>query len=66
MAASLDSKPVFEIKKDEQKGRGLFAVQKIVQGDLVHSAPCLLVTKEEYETHHSHTILEHCMLKTPS
>jgi SET domain-containing protein len=41
------------------KGRGLFAVQNIPPRTLVHVAPCLSVTKEEYECHMKYTILEH-------
>mmetsp|Transcript_13476 Transcript_13476/g.37184 ORF Transcript_13476/g.37184 Transcript_13476/m.37184 type:complete len:169 (-) Transcript_13476:174-680(-) len=44
---------------DGPKGRGLFATCDIPPRSLIHTAPCLLVGKEEYANHGRHTILEH-------
>jgi hypothetical protein len=41
------------------KGRGLFAIQDIPPTTLLHVAPCIAVSKEEYEQHMRHTVLEH-------
>jgi SET domain-containing protein len=40
-------------------GRGLFALRDIAQGERVHLAHCILVPKEEYESHCRHTVFEH-------
>ena len=47
------------------KGRGLFATQDIAPRTLLHAAPCLHITKEEYENHMKHTILEHYLFNGP-
>ena len=41
------------------RGRGLFATSDIPPRSVIHTAPCILITKEEYEKHGQHTILEH-------
>jgi SET domain-containing protein len=41
------------------KGRGLVSTRPIPPHTVVHVAPCVLVTSEEYERHLKHTILEH-------
>ena len=48
----------YTIKTDPEKGRGLYATQTLQKGFLLHTAPCILITKEEYDTHMKHTILE--------
>jgi SET domain-containing protein len=42
-----------------EKGRGLFATHDIPPSTLLHIAPCILVTTEEYESHIKYTVLEH-------
>ncbi len=39
---------LYEIK-DGAKGRGLFAIQDISPGTLIHEAPCLRVANDEYD-----------------
>ena len=41
------------------KGRGLFATQEISPRTLVHKAPCIRVSKDDYETHVQYSIFEH-------
>jgi SET domain len=41
------------------KGRGLFAATDLEPGTVIHVAPCINVSKGEYEQHMRHTILEH-------
>lgn len=50
---------LFEIRTDPNKGRGLFARQYLEQNTLVHIAPCILISNEEYENHMKFTCLEH-------
>lgn len=49
----------YHVSDGGPKGRGLFAVQDIPPRTLIHVAPCLAVTMEEYESHMKYTILEH-------
>jgi SET domain-containing protein len=49
---------LYEIK-DGAKGRGLFAIQDISPGTLIHEAPCLRVAKDEYDKFMRFTVLEH-------
>jgi hypothetical protein len=44
---------------DGPKGRGLFAITDIPPRSLVHVAPCIAVTRTEYDAHMKHTVLEH-------
>lgn len=41
------------------RGRGLFATEQIPPLTVIHIAPCVLVSKDEYDTHMRFTILEH-------
>lgn len=50
---------LFEIRTDPTKGRGLFARQYLEENSLVHIAPCIIISKEEYEHHMKFTCLEH-------
>jgi hypothetical protein len=50
---------LFEIRTDPTKGRGLFARQYLEENSLVHIAPCISISKEEYENHMKFTCLEH-------
>ncbi|KIK95314.1 hypothetical protein PAXRUDRAFT_827152 [Paxillus rubicundulus Ve08.2h10] len=43
----------------EGKGRGVFASQAIPAQTLIETSPVLLFTKEEYEDHGRHTLLDH-------
>lgn len=49
----------FEIRADPVKGRGLFARHDLEENSLVHIAPCIPITTEEYENHMKFTCLEH-------
>jgi hypothetical protein len=69
MADQLPSKPSTESPyftiKEGPKGRGLFALSgSIVRGALLHSAPCLAVSADEYQRHLKHTLLEHYVFKS--
>jgi len=58
---------LFEIKDHGAgSGRGLFASEPLLRGTLIHSAPCLLVTKASYQEHAKHTVLEHYLFNTPN
>jgi SET domain-containing protein len=46
------------------RGRGLFAAADIPPNALLHIAPCLLVSKDEYDSHMKHTILEHYLFNS--
>lgn len=48
----------YVIRTLPSKGRGLFATADIPRGHLLHTAPCILVTKDEYDNHMKHTVLE--------
>ena len=50
---------LFYIGTSEKKGRGLFAAIDIFPLSVVHTAPCIVVQKDEYEVHAKHTIFEH-------
>jgi SET domain-containing protein len=47
-----------------KKGRGLFATDDIPPSTLLHIAPCILLTKEEYEEHMKYTVLEHYLFNS--
>ncbi|GMH46826.1 hypothetical protein TrVE_jg9653 [Triparma verrucosa] len=49
----------FEMRSNEISGRGLYATILIPAGTLIHTAPCLLFTKDSYTAHARHTVLEH-------
>jgi SET domain len=49
----------FCIGISEKKGRGLFATTDIPALSILHTAPCIVVQKDEYEQHAKHTIFEH-------
>mmetsp|Transcript_43863 Transcript_43863/g.99149 ORF Transcript_43863/g.99149 Transcript_43863/m.99149 type:complete len:179 (+) Transcript_43863:57-593(+) len=51
----------FRIQEDSVKGRGLFASRQIQPRTLLHVAPCILVSKEEYEQHCKFTVFEEYM-----
>ncbi|KAK9828383.1 hypothetical protein WJX81_002342 [Elliptochloris bilobata] len=50
----------------ECKARGVFAETEIGRGDLIETAHCILVPRDEYETYFRHTVLEHYLFRTPS
>lgn len=50
---------LFYIGTSEKKGRGLFAAVDIPPLSVVHTAPCIAVQKDEYESHARYTIFEH-------
>jgi hypothetical protein len=56
---SLPISPAFTIKHDKLRGRGLFATTPILAHTTIHTAPCLRFTKNSYDEHAKHTILEH-------
>ena len=49
----------FEIRTHPIKGRGLFTTQDLPAYTLLHTAPCIVVSKNEYERHVKHTCFEH-------
>ena len=51
---------------DGDAGRGLFALRDIAQGERVHLAHCILVPKEEYQSHCRHTVFEHYLFNCRS
>jgi uncharacterized protein len=50
---------LFYIGTSEKKGRGLFAAMDIPPLSVIHVAPCIVVQKDEYESHVRHTVFEH-------
>ena len=50
---------MFFIGTSDKKGRGLFAAIDIPPLTIIHTAPCIVVPKQEYETYAKHTIFEH-------
>jgi hypothetical protein len=57
--ASTDNSFFYIGISSDQKGRGLFAAMDIPPLSVIHVAPCIVVPKEEYESHIKHTIFEH-------
>ncbi|PBK97822.1 cytidine deaminase-like protein [Armillaria gallica] len=51
------------IQYSEGKGRGIYASQFIAKRTLVEISPILLFSKEEYESHGRHTVLDHYTFK---
>ena len=49
----------FEIRNDPIKGRGLFATQTLAANSLLHVAPCIAISREEYDNYLTNTCLEH-------
>mmetsp|Transcript_2887 Transcript_2887/g.5932 ORF Transcript_2887/g.5932 Transcript_2887/m.5932 type:complete len:151 (+) Transcript_2887:3-455(+) len=49
----------FIMKEVDGRGRGLFSIDPLFRGDLIHEAPCLLVPHASYKEHACHTVLEH-------
>lgn len=49
----------YTIQNVPNKGRGVFATQDLPFGFHLHTAPCILVTQQEYESHMKYTVLEH-------
>jgi hypothetical protein len=54
------------VVRDGPKGRGLFASCAIGPQTLIHVAPCILVSQEEYDNHMRYTIFEHYLFNAPS
>ena len=50
---------LFLIGTSDKKGRGLFAAIDIPPLTIIHTAPCIVVPRQEYETYAKHTIFEH-------
>ena len=50
---------LFYIGTNDKKGRGLFTAMDIPPLSVIHVAPCIVVPKDEYESHVQHTIFEH-------
>ena len=50
---------LFYIGTSDKKGRGLFAAIDIPPLTVIHTTPCIVVQKDEYESHVKHTIFEH-------
>jgi SET domain-containing protein len=57
---------LFAIEEREGTGRGLYARVHIPRGTLIHTAPCLLVPKAEYDNHMKYTLLEHYLFNLKS
>ncbi|SJL07375.1 uncharacterized protein ARMOST_10722 [Armillaria ostoyae] len=51
------------IQYSEGKGRGIYASRFIAKRTLVEISPILLFSKEEYESHGRHTVLDHYTFK---
>jgi SET domain-containing protein len=49
----------FAIHQDGPKGRGLVAIRDIPPRTILHVAPCIWVSAEDYSNHMQYTILEH-------
>jgi uncharacterized protein len=50
---------LFYIGTSDKKGRGLFAAIDIPPLSVIHVAPCIVIQKDEYESHVKHTVFEH-------
>ncbi|KAI9313202.1 hypothetical protein BX666DRAFT_1864706 [Dichotomocladium elegans] len=48
-----------ELRSHPIRGRGVFTRERIPRNTLVEISPVLLFTKEEYEAHGKHTVLDH-------
>ncbi|KAK0201687.1 cytidine deaminase-like protein [Desarmillaria ectypa] len=51
------------IQYSEGKGRGVYASRFIAKRTLIEISPILLLSKEEYESHGRHTVLDHYTFK---
>jgi hypothetical protein len=56
----------FEIRSNPVTGRCLFATTDIKYGELIHVAPALVVSKEEYDGHGMHTIMKEYCFNLPN
>lgn len=50
----------------ETTARGVRATQHLQQGQLVETAHCILVPRQEYQQHSRHTVLEHYLFHSQS
>jgi hypothetical protein len=57
---------MYEIRVTEDRGRGLFALTTIEPRTLVHAAPAIVVTNEEYTKHCKYTIFEDYLYQAPN
>ncbi|CAL5220854.1 g2939 [Coccomyxa viridis] len=48
----------------EAKARGVFAARSIRRGELVETAHCIYISKQEYDQHMRHTVLEHYLFSS--
>jgi SET domain-containing protein len=56
---------LYKIQSIPDKGRGLIAKRTILPFTLLHVAPCIYFSNEEYEAHLRHTILSEYLFHTP-
>ena len=55
----VETNQYYIIKQSPNRGRGIYATMDIPFGTHIHTAPCILITKDEYESHMKYTVLEH-------
>jgi SET domain-containing protein len=63
MDAPLTSNPNVAVRRvpytGEEVSRGVFALRRILRGELIECAPCLKFTAKEHEEHALRTVLQH-------
>ena len=62
----VSNKQKFEIRKNPRSGRCMFATAPIKYGELIHTAPGLIFTRENYEIHGKHTPLSEYVFNLPN